>query len=115
MSYLQPLLLAAKQYWGEPNERLTTAKQIRYGAHGSKAVDLEKETWYDHEMDKGGGLADLIHLLEDEDPELARRTHRGRDPHRSRGSGARGAEPAQTIAGKSAEERTGVPRNGEPS
>jgi hypothetical protein len=64
MSYLQPLLLAAKQYWGEPNERLTTAKQIRYGAHGSKSVDLEKETWYDHEMDKGGGLADLIHTQE---------------------------------------------------
>ncbi len=64
MSYLQPLLLAVKQYWGEPNERLTTAKQIRYGAHGSKSVDLENEIWFDHELDKGGGLADLIRMQE---------------------------------------------------
>lgn len=64
MSYLEPLLKAAKQYWGQPNERLSTDKQLRYGSHGSKAIDLEKEIWFDHELDKGGGLADLIRMQE---------------------------------------------------
>ena len=64
MSYLEPLLRAAKEYWGQPNERLSTEKQIRYGTHGSKAIDLEKEIWFDHEADKGGGLADLIRMQE---------------------------------------------------
>lgn len=64
MSYLEPLLKAAKQYWGPPNERLSTGKQLRYGSHGSKAIDLEKEIWFDHELDQGGGLADLIRMQE---------------------------------------------------
>lgn len=64
MSYLEPLLKAAKEYWGQPNDRLSTDKQLRYGTYGSKAIDLEKEIWFDHELDKGGGLADLIRTQE---------------------------------------------------
>ena len=30
---------------GEPNAALTTGKQLRYGTHGSLAIDLKKNTF----------------------------------------------------------------------
>ena len=33
---------------------------MRFGTHGSKRIDLEKGTWFDHEAKEGGGVLDLI-------------------------------------------------------
>src|SRR5262249_37086100 len=33
---------------------------LRFGTHGSLAVDLGKGVFYDHEADEGGGVLDLI-------------------------------------------------------
>ncbi|WP_336491301.1 AAA family ATPase [Methylobacterium nigriterrae] len=45
---------------GEPNRRLSTAKELRYGTHGSLAIDCGRGIWFDHEAQKGGGVLDLI-------------------------------------------------------
>lgn len=51
----------AKLLRGEPNARLSTKKELKWGSNGSFAVNLEKGTWYDHEAKAGGGCIDLIH------------------------------------------------------
>jgi len=48
----------AKQILGEPSS--ISSKQLRWGTHGSFALNLESATWYDHENDVGGGIIDLI-------------------------------------------------------
>lgn len=51
----------AKHFWGDPNEQLSKpSKELRFGQHGSKSVDLEKGTFYDHEAVAGGGVLDLV-------------------------------------------------------
>ncbi|MDG2570617.1 hypothetical protein P7L87_23950 [Vibrio parahaemolyticus] len=51
----------AQAVWGEPNNRLSTpGRELRFGSHGSRSVDLQKGTWYDHEADEGGGVLDLV-------------------------------------------------------
>jgi hypothetical protein len=50
----------ARACWGEPNSRLSTVTELRWGAHGSRKVDLEKCVWFDHEVDEGGGVLDLL-------------------------------------------------------
>lgn len=48
---------------GAPNRHLSTRHQLRFGSHGSLAVDLSGERagcWYDHEHGTGGGLVQLI-------------------------------------------------------
>ena len=45
---------------GEPNRAISSAREWRYGTHGSLSVDLEKGTWFDHELNEGGGCIDLI-------------------------------------------------------
>jgi len=45
---------------GEPNRAISSARELRYGTHGSLSVDLEKGTWFDHELGEGGGCIDLI-------------------------------------------------------
>ena len=48
----------ARHFWGDPST--TKGTELRWGSHGSKAVDLEKGTWFDHENNEGGGVKDLI-------------------------------------------------------
>ena len=62
--YQQHIAQAARHYWGEPNHALSKGREIRFGNHGSKSVDLEKGTWFDHELNVGGGIADMIKLCE---------------------------------------------------
>jgi len=63
--YKQHIAEVAQHYWGEPNRALSKAgKEIRFGSHGSKSVDLVKGTWFDHEQNVGGGVADLIKSFE---------------------------------------------------
>lgn len=47
---------------GEPNERLSSKSELRFGTHGSLSIDLGKAVFFDHENDKGGGILDLIKL-----------------------------------------------------
>jgi hypothetical protein len=51
---------AARMLLGEPNAALSSARELRYGSHGSTSVDLKKGTWFDHERERGGGVLDLI-------------------------------------------------------
>src|SRR5262249_25066240 len=51
---------AARLLLGEPNADLSKSKELRFGTHGSVAVDLEHGTFYDHENTVGGGGLDLI-------------------------------------------------------
>jgi RecA-family ATPase len=50
----------ARRLLGEPNTRLSTKRELRWGAKGSMSVDLDKGTWFDHEAKLGGGGLDLI-------------------------------------------------------
>jgi hypothetical protein len=45
---------------GEPNAQLSKEKELRYGTHGSLAIDTDKNTFFDHESNEGGGVLDLI-------------------------------------------------------
>ncbi len=45
---------------GEPNKRLSSKTELRFGKNGSLSVDLEKGTAYDHEEKTGGGTLWLI-------------------------------------------------------
>jgi hypothetical protein len=50
----------ARRLLGEPNKDQSSRKELRFGRHGSVAVDLAKGTFYDHENKSGGGVLDLI-------------------------------------------------------
>jgi hypothetical protein len=50
----------ARKLWGDPNPRLSSATELRFGTQGSRSVDLEKGVWFDHEADQGGGVVALI-------------------------------------------------------
>ena len=45
---------------GDPNSRMSTAAELRYGRKGSLAVRLESGQWFDHESGAGGGVLDLV-------------------------------------------------------
>jgi putative DNA primase/helicase len=53
----------ARALLGEPNQHLSTKSQLRFGTHGSVAVEIKGRkagTWFDHEAGTGGGLLDLV-------------------------------------------------------
>ena len=50
----------ARKLLGDPNGRLSSQYELRFGRHGSLAVDLRKGAFYDHESSAGGGVLDLI-------------------------------------------------------
>jgi hypothetical protein len=50
----------ARHLLGEPNQRLSSKAELRYGARGSLSIDLRKDTWFDHEANAGGGALDLV-------------------------------------------------------
>jgi putative DNA primase/helicase len=52
----------ARILWGEPNRAQSRKDELRFGANGSKSVDLRKLEWFDHELQEGGGLARLRKL-----------------------------------------------------
>ena len=43
-----------------PTESKNNGQRLRFGQHGSKSVNLDEGTWYDHEVKCGGGPLDLI-------------------------------------------------------
>src|SRR5215475_14031188 len=50
----------ARRLLGEPNARLSSKDELRYGTRGSLVIDLKKGTFFDHETGQGGGALDLI-------------------------------------------------------
>ena len=52
--------LVARRLWGEPNSKLSTSSELRFGSRGSKSVKISTGQWYDHETKEGGGYLDLI-------------------------------------------------------
>lgn len=50
----------ARKLWGPPNRALSTRNELRFGAKGSKSLDLIKFVWFDHEINQGGGALDLF-------------------------------------------------------
>ena len=51
--------LSARERFGEPNRRLSTAKEMRFGTHGSVSVNVETGDYYDFEVESGGKLAEI--------------------------------------------------------
>ena len=50
----------ARELLGEPNKQLSSKEELRFGSHGSLAVDVKAGTVYDHEAGEGGGVLWLI-------------------------------------------------------
>ena len=50
----------ARRLLGEPNRRLSTPRELRFGRCGSLAVALDRGVWRDHEAGVGGGVLDLV-------------------------------------------------------
>ena len=50
----------ARALLGDPNPRMSTAGELRYGRNGSLAVRLDSAMWFDFEAGVGGGVLDLV-------------------------------------------------------
>ena len=50
----------ARHLLGEPNKEFSDTTELRYGSHGSLAIDLKHGRWYDHEAQVGGGVLALV-------------------------------------------------------
>ncbi len=53
----------ARRLCGEPNHRLSSKEQLRFGTNGSLSVEIGGEkagTFYDHQHDVGGGVLDFV-------------------------------------------------------
>ena len=57
--YAEHIAEVARDLWGDENKRLSHGHELRFGSQGSKSVDTEKGTWYDHESQESGGFTDL--------------------------------------------------------
>ena len=60
--YAENIGVIAQEIWGDPNKRLSHGNELRFGSQGSKSVDTEKGTFYDHETGESGGFVDLFKL-----------------------------------------------------
>jgi hypothetical protein len=49
----------ARHYWGEPNPK-ARGQKLRWGTHNGREVDLRKGVWFDYELNKGGGVIDMV-------------------------------------------------------
>jgi putative DNA primase/helicase len=50
-------------FLGEPNRRLSSARQLRWGTHGSFSLHIQGDKaglWFDHENGRGGDMIDFI-------------------------------------------------------
>ena len=59
------LIRVASKVWGPPNVPLSNGTRIRFGTKGSKALDLQKRVWADHETGTGGGWVALYRLADE--------------------------------------------------
>ena len=110
----------ARALLGDPNPKLSTAAELRYGEHGRLSVRLAGERagqWFDFRDGRGGGVLDLvIHEHQASDRAGAVRWLEAEgftDPARARQSES-AACPGMTTCGvpvKAEPRRTGNPRN----
>lgn len=61
-AHIDLMRAVARRFFGDPNKQLSKNGELRFGAHGSKSVDLKNGIWYDHEACQGGGPLDLIRI-----------------------------------------------------
>ena len=52
--------IVVRKLRGEPNRRLSTKNDLRYGTNGSLSVNVKDGVWFSHEDGSGGGILDLI-------------------------------------------------------
>jgi hypothetical protein len=53
----------AGRLFDKPNKAMSTASVLRFGTHGSMAINLEDGQFYDHEAKSGGGVLELIQRI----------------------------------------------------
>ena len=58
----------ARHFWGEPNPRHSSKKELRWGTNGARSVDVAKGSWFDHEAGEGGGVLDFLNRERVDDP-----------------------------------------------
>jgi hypothetical protein len=56
------LIEAARKVWGPENGAPPSRYELRFGHQGSKALDLRKQRWFDHDTGEGGGYVKLFRL-----------------------------------------------------
>ena len=65
----------AADIFGEPNTEMSRPPEaVRFGNHGSVAVDYTTGRWYDFENERGGGIKELIRVyrkIDDRDAAIA--------------------------------------------
>ena len=76
----------AIERWGQPNKRLSTRDNIRFGTNGSKSVKPSANVWRDHETGEHGGYVEI------------HRATRGDLPKRNGNGKAHRPPPWQDIA-----------------
>jgi RecA-family ATPase len=54
----------ARRLLGDPNPQLSTPTLLRWGTHGSMAVDPVKGLFYNHEIKEGGGVVTFVERQE---------------------------------------------------
>jgi len=52
----------AREVMGDPNARLSSKDELRFGTNGSLSVDLRKGVWFDNEAKVGGGVLDFLRV-----------------------------------------------------
>lgn len=50
----------ARELLGDPNPKLSSNTELRFGSKGAISVDLVKGTWFEHGTDVGGGVLSLV-------------------------------------------------------
>ena len=60
--YAEHIAEVARDLWGDENKRLSHGSELRFGSQGSKSVDTDKGTWFDHESQESGGFTDLCKI-----------------------------------------------------
>ena len=91
----------ARALLGDPNPRMSTARELRYRRKGSLAVRLDTGQWFDHESGAGGGVLDLVARVRGGDRAAAARwldAEGFTDPVRARESGSE-RHPARRCDG----------------
>ena len=57
VALLEPV---ARDLLGEPNRKVTTGSDWRYGTQGSLSVRIDRGVWFDHEEGRGGGVLKFV-------------------------------------------------------
>lgn len=99
----------ARIAWGKPSSE--TARELRWGTHGSRVVDRAKGVWHDHERGVGGGTLDLVPGATKKDrlQWLRDRGLIGKTPNGPRKNGNGGRAPFTIVATYDYTDKSGAP------